>query len=612
MSEVRCQVEQLPCGPARTCVSNVNPSLVNHDIEQDNEMETKSVRQTEERQDRQDRNKPKLQLTVARGSITDLKSPVVVVGSYKGIAPAGALKALDDEVDQWISRAVDQGMVGGDLGQLFFVPVPGKQIRAGSILLAGMGEFGRFSYHALRYLAMNICLAVSALKVGRFATVLIGSGEGNLEMQDAAKGFLSGICDALHRLDPDERVAEFTIVEFKKERHAEILQVLKGLIPKIDNVDITLAETSVRGRKGKKVITGAVGTRQPTIPTFVNRITIERAEEGYSFSALTNTAVVPVREVNVRPFFTEGIATELKDGSGPESHETFGRLLHHYIFPQDFERMIDDGNALTLVVDKDTAGLPWEMACFGPKDRRRYFGPDLKLTRQFRTMLSGAPGIAPPINKSLRILIIADPAPDLPLDGAAKEGLKVKTILEEYQELFKGQVKIDIEARIGPKDCKPVEILALILNQTWDIVHYSGHGIFDPAKPNDSGWVFSEKVTLSAREIFRVPQVPRLVFANACFSAVCHDGVAPAAEDSNRKLAGLAEAFFERGVQNYIGTGWKVVDDEALEFAEVFYSQALMGRLLGEALAEARLKIFDLGSTWGAYQHYGQSNVRLV
>lgn len=578
-------------------------------------METNSAVQTEEkREEAEARNKPKLVLTVARGSITDVRSPVVVVGSYKGIAPTGALKALDDEVDQWISRAVDQAMIGSDLGQLFFVPVMDRQIRARSILLAGMGDFGRFGYHALRYLAMNICLAISALKIKQFASVLIGSGEGNLEIGEAVKGLLSGFCDGLHRLEPDERVAEYTLVEYDKTRYAEIVKALNEVSKKIENVQITLKEAVVRGRKGKKVITGAIPNRQPTVPTFVNRITIERATEGYSFSALTNTAVVPVREVNVRPFFTEGIASELKTGEGEESHEKFGRLLHNYIFPPDFERMIDDGKSLTLVVDKDTAGLPWEMACFGPKDRRRYFGPDLKLTRQFRTMLSGAPGIAPPINRSLRVLVIADPAPDLPLPGAREEGERVKKLFEEYREQLKGQLNIEIEAHIGPKDCKPVEILAEILNKTWDIIHYSGHGIFDATKPNDSGWVFSQNVTLSAREIFRIPQVPRLVFANACFSAVTNNGVEPVAEESNRKLAGLAEAFFERGVQNYIGTGWEVFDEDAKTLAEVFYREAMRGRLLSDALAEARKTIFapQSTSTWGAYQHYGQSNTRLV
>jgi hypothetical protein len=44
----------------------------------------------------------------------------------------------------------------------------------------------------------------------------------------------------------------------------------------------------------------------------------------------------------------------------------------------------------------------------------------------------------------------------------------------------------------------------------------------------------------------------------------------------------------------------------------VFYQQAMNGKLLGDALAEARRKIFNYGSTWGACQHYGQSNARLV
>ncbi len=138
---------------------------------------------------------------------------------------------------------------------------------------------------------------------------------------------------------------------------------------------------------------------------------------------MTDKAVVPIRKVDVQPFFTEGIAESLKK-SDPESQEKFARLLHKYIFPEDFERLIT-GKPLTLVLDSTTASLPWEMACFGPRHRRSYFGTDLKLTRQFRTMLSSAPGIAPPVNKSLRFLVIADPADDdqdLDLASATEEG----------------------------------------------------------------------------------------------------------------------------------------------------------------------------------------------
>lgn len=561
-------------------------------------------------------DKPKLNVVVTRGSITDVKAPIVVVGAYKGIAPAGALKSLDDALQHWITRAGDQGMIGANLGEVFFVPVMHKEIAARSVLIAGMGEYGKFNYNDLCYLAMNICYAVSALRLGSFASVLVGSGEGNLEIEEAVKGLLSGFCDALHHVEPKERVATFRLIEYDKDRYSEIVKVLKELIDRerIPNIDLSLTEDTVRARKGKRATVTPSTGRAATVSRFVNRITIERGEDGYSFSALTNTAVVPVRKVDVQPFFTAGIATQLRKGESEESQEKFGLLLHKYIFPEDFERLIDDGKSLTLIVDKDTAALPWEMACYGTKHHRTYFGPDLQLTRQFRTMLSGAPGIAPPINKSLRILVIADPASDsdLRLAGALQEGQEVVQIFKEHQERLRGQLDIEIVSCLGPEECDPVEILALILDETFDIIHYSGHAMFDADKPNNSGWVFSHEVTLSAREIFRARQVPRVVFANACFSAVTNAGREPSVEEANRKLAGLAEAFFERGVQNYIGTGWAVDDAAAVQFAQVFYKRAMTGKLLGEALADARRAIFNSGSTWGAYQHYGQSNARIV
>jgi CHAT domain-containing protein len=176
----------------------------------------------------------------------------------------------------------------------------------------------------------------------------------------------------------------------------------------------------------------------------------------------------------------------------------------------------------------------------------------------------------------------------------------------------KDQLDIEVVDRIGATECDPIEILALILNQEFDVVHFAGHGIFDEKAPDKSGWVFGEDRVLSAREIFRARRVPRLVFANACFSAVVRPGEAFARDDTNRQLAGLAEAFFERGIHNYIGAGWPVDDEPAVRFAEIFYKRALDGETLGEALSAARLAILHQGSTWGAYHHYGQAEMPLV
>ena len=127
--------------------------------------------------------------------------------------------------------------------------------------------------------------------------------------------------------------------------------------------------------------------------------------------------------------------------------------------------------------------------------------------------------------------------------------------------------------------------------------------------------------------------------STACFSAVVNQGVALTAEEMNHNLAGLAEAFFARGVQNYIGAGWPVRENLAVRFTAEFYAQALVDQSakalqsdadlrgsstagsrkreaqpapLGEALANARRLILHDGSTWGAYQHYGQSAAVLM
>lgn len=567
----------------------------------------------------------KLQITVTGGDITKTPAPVVVAGQYKGVAPLRAVESLDKALGKWITQASNRGMIGGNLGELFFIPVLRRQIEAQSILLASMGEYGHFTYSSLCYLMMNVTYAISALGHTGFSTVLIGSGSGGLRIADALKGMLSGICDALDHIKAESRVKikELEIIELDENRHREILKALESLRRNsFRSVEISVAEKVLPGFGRKRGETNQTGRDSDT--EFVNRITIEHGEDGFQFSALTNSAVVPVRKVEVQRFFTDSIAKELKGSGDEETLKKFGRLLHRYIFPEDFEQLIQSNKGLTIVVDKTTAALPWEMACLGPdEDKRRiYFGRDLRLTRQFRSMLSAAPGIAPPVNKSLKFLVIADPAAeeDLQLEGARREGEQVKELLEEIKKelsITNPEYKIEIVSRIGD-ECRPVELLALILDKTFDVIHYSGHGIFDEKQPNNSGWVFGRNYILSAREIFRTRQVPRLVFANACFSAVVRGGSVESegkespAEQANQKLAGLAEAFFARGVQNYVGTGWKVDDEVAVKFATEFYRNALRGEFLSQSLANARTAIFECGSTWGAYQFYGQSNARIA
>lgn len=550
-----------------------------------------------------------LNVEIVQGDVRDIKTTAVVVGHYRGVPPVRAVGALDEALDFWISKAVKRGMIGGSLGEVFLIPNTQKSIAANAVILAGMGEYGRFNREDLDLLFANVTYGITALGWREFATVVVGSGEGNLSLEQAIEGMLQGVGSALRRLKWQGRLENLYIVECDKNRW----KVVKEILDKISKNQSDGWKLHVTKRQLPKRRHRREQSKPANLDTMTgSRITIERDRDIFRFSAIREQAVIPVREIRIQSSYAEGAAELLKGARSQEDQEKYGKLLHSYLMPEDFQDMID-ATPLTLMVDRSTAVFPWEMAAFERHGKTIFYGPGRRLTRQFRTILSGPPGlIAPPIPNLLRVLIIADPAPeaDLQLPGARAEGRAVVQVLRKVKE--EEGLDITIEQRIGSDECDPVELLALILSEEFDLIHYSGHGDFDEKNPAKSGWIFGKEYVLSAGDIFRARRVPRLIFANACFSGVVRSGKPFTVEESNRSLAGLVQAFFERGVQNYIGTGWPVDDSAALEFAKVFYREALLGNDLGSSLSKAREAILTSGSTWGAYQHYGQATAKLI
>jgi pimeloyl-ACP methyl ester carboxylesterase len=555
------------------------------------------------------RERISLNVDVVLGDIRDIKAPAVVVGHYRGVPPVRAVGALDEALEFWISKAVKRGLIGGGVGEVFLIPNTQKSLAANTVILAGMGEYGRFNREDLDLLFANVAYGVTALGWREFATVVIGSGEGNLSLAQAIEGMLEGVGSALRRLGGQGRLDTLRIVEYDKKRFDSITHFLHHISKnQNDGLKLHITERALPKRSRRKPSSPAAN-----VDTMKgSRITIERDGDLFRFSAIREQAVIPVREIPIQSAYAEGAADFLMGSRNLPDQQKYGKLLHSYLMPEDFQDMLEV-TPLTLMVDRSTAAFPWEMAAFEQHGKTIFYGPGRQLTRQFRTTLSGPPGlVAPQTPDRLRMLVIADPAPeaDLQLPGAREEGRAVVQILQTIQE--EQGLDLKIERRIGAAECDPVELLALILSEEFDLIHYSGHGDFDEKNPAHSGWIFGRAHVLSARDIFRARRVPRLVFANACFSGVVRSGKPFGLEESNRNLAGLAQAFFERGVQNYIGTGWPVDDAAALTFAKAFYSEALAGAELGSALGKARGEILHLGSTWGAYQHYGQATAKLI
>jgi CHAT domain-containing protein len=636
-----------------------------------------------------------VQITLVCGGITNVEAPIVVGARYEGVAFAGPTKVFDRLLDSWLTRAVDLGIIGSALGQLF--PISLEQyhkagiMNAPNLLLAGMGEPGRFARDSLQFVISNIVVAVKVMGHSQFATNLIGTRRNELSIGEAIRGLVQGIDDGYERIqaiaDDDSKNREFfrkgaeqplciILVDPNEEKLKQIKQELDGLA--IENSDSKVKLEISQGRDvapdpkvepspidvepdlpvtylritGRKFAARAM-QRKPVLPVKRKKPAVRAVinpfpTDVFEFSALSDLAVVPQREHEVNTHLMRDLPDRMTKECTSEERADLGVFFTNYLIPEDFRKLTEGPANLTLEVDETTAVYPWEMAGHKKYAGTSFLSTNVAVSRQFRSLLSPPPTSPPALNNKLNALIIADPARDeLALPHARDEGSSVVEVLEQARIAWADRYEIKATVRIGAREdedvksllkklcaqnkcvvsaepCDPLELAMLLVNEQYDVVHYAGHGLSDP-KTGLTGWVFAADCILSAKEIFRVRQVPRLVFANACFSAVTTDH-----SEQRTHMVGLAQAFFGRGIPNFIGTGWQVDDACAAECAKWFYARVMGLRrpsaiadviglappaTIGEALREARKIAYSLkpqSSSWGAYQHYGCVNDKLV
>jgi len=636
-----------------------------------------------------------LQITVIKGGLTNIKVPVVIGARYDGLAFAGSTRAFDRLLDSWLTRAVDMGIIGSSLGQLFLINLEQFQragrIKADNLLLAGMGEPGRFARDSLQFLISNVVVAIKVMGHNELALPLLGIRRSELTVADAVRGLVQGVYDGYDRLramaDDDTKnrealrnvaaqplsvVIAHADLNKSKEIEAQLGELAQEspfpnvtlTIHRGDNVDddpiiepspddvepdqpvnylrITQSKSAAAAMRGKSVF-----------PAKRNKPAAHRAVDSFmtdvfQFSALSEVSVISLREQEVNSRILRDLVDHMTQDRAQKEREDLGAFFTNILIPDDFRKLTEGSVNMTLEVDETTAAYPWEMATNKRFTKASFLSTNVAVSRQFRSVLSPPPVSPPALNNRLKALIIADPASDeLALPHARAEGAAVVEVLERARKAWGGQYDITARVRIGPcgdeagrtlldklkaqnkcvvdaEPCQPLELAMLIVNEQFDLIHYAGHGISDP-KSGQTGWVFAGDCVLSAKDIFRVRQVPRLVFANACFSAATSDY-----NEQRKHMTGLAQAFFARGIPNFIGAGWQVDDACAEECARWFYARVMGlsspnvgGHLIGtappatigEALKKAREMAFirrPRSPSWGAYQHYGHVSDKLV
>lgn len=368
------------------------------------------------------------------------------------------------------------------------------------------------------------------------------------------------------------------------------------------------------------------------------RVSARGSPNGILWSAVTGGSTIAEREVRLAPELLEQLVRRLTP-PGEKDEQTLPHFLSHYVVPLDLQRQLDGGAPLIIEVDQTTSAVPWELlmptgaATEAEDEALEPLAIQQCMARQMRTAYArtdreGSPG------EPMRALVIGDPGSperNLSVEDAWREAAEVGDILRKQGvevDLFIGASGSTSVPNASP--ATRLDVLAALLTQTYDLVHYIGHGVFDPQRPELSGWVFDDGL-LSARELTQLAQAPWLVMANACWSAA-----RPAAPDSGGLSRGvdsnpgsvLADEFLRVGTGHFVGASWRLNAESAHTFATSFYP-AVLGSAdsapatVGEAILAGRRALWQQsrdspgGSperrcAWAAYQHYGDPGDRLV
>ena len=571
----------------------------------------------------------------------------IVVGHYMGVRPQASELALDrvisadlppvgrpttvEDAELLLTSYTQRGTLRGALGEPFFLPDPRDARR--TVVVMGLGEPGRFGAAELTVVAREMCWAVSQLGIRRVATIVTGAGEGNLDMRQAVAAWLLGLCAAVKEMPPDgRRLERLTFVEKDARKLRALDRALRASAPEFNDVigyhaveDSVWKAARKRAREDALAEFDAQWAGNTTLahqdaPT---RITVGQSGRKYRFGAITATAAVPEREIPLDPRVVEKANDELAGERDRDRRLQRGRFLGRLLLPEDLRPRLVGDAPVVLLLDSSAARIHWELVTEDPSgpgaEKGEHLGLRRGLTRQLRTTFAPPPEPPPPPQRVLRVLVVANPAEEEPLEHAAQEGNEIGQLFVEFGKKAPEGVGVEMVSLIGPEQATITEVLSHLMLERFHVLHFAGHCQFAEGDPEHTGWVFGDGQFLTADELTRIDRVPEFVFSNACESGVTLDR---SSERTAALAPSFAESFFARGVGNFVCTAWPVDDSAARKFA-----LALYGGLLGQATHEgqplpmheatklARRAIVDMprgARSWGAYQHYGDPYYRML
>lgn len=224
--------------------------------------------------------------------------------------------------------------------------------------------------------------------------------------------------------------------------------------------------------------------------------------------------------------------------------------------------------------------LPWELLC----EKGEFLGLTITASRP-RILISRCPidarnAEAKNGHLPLHVTIMTSKPRNFYETNAEEERLLIKKALSIAES--KGYVVLN---EIPGTDR---ELANIYKNRTWDIFHFIGHGSFNDR--NQEGELVLEDtqgrgINIPAYKFsMSLPESVKLVFLNACDSA---------RTNSWEPFSSIAYILAKQG-RIVIAMQFKISNNAAVRFAEIFYSQLAENSFIDVAVAEARHRVFTM------------------
>lgn len=560
----------------------------------------------------------RVDVTLVHGSILDVTTRAIVLGSFRNVDPGGAAKAVDARLGGSLRELIRSRTVSSEAGSMFVLPTTRSGLRTDLVIFAGLGPFDRFDPGLIQLVASNLVRTLVRGNVEEFATVLFGAGSG-FAAPACTQHLLRGILGGLRDSDTEGRFRGFTICELDKEKFAEIRdEVFSGCRADFcQDFDIVVRERYIPyappapPEGTRQAAAAAAAAEVEPVYLLVRtggdggkdlKMKVAVLTAGGKAAVLEGERAVPRKDLD------EALAAIEADGFGTAALTRLGQTLATLVLPPDVRSQLDKARTrhVAVVHDLEAARLPWETLQIGDwvpalagGMSRRYVAADLAVGRWAEHRGR---------QQELALLLIVDPTGDLA--GAVTEA-------ERIGQLAAVDPRVRI-TRVTQKEATRAAVLEHLQSERFDAIHYAGHAFFDPKTPGESG-IRCADGTLRALDLLNLRSLPPLLFFNACEAGRLRRGRpekrAPSRQDATRSLSkavGFAEAFMRYGVANFVGTYWPVGDAAASSFARAFYGALLTGGTIGDALLDGRKAVQASGSVdWADYIHYGDPRFRL-